>query len=115
MDRDEIPAVPAPPLAAPDAPAEAASCTDERTGAAFCARPGQALLDAAGAAGLDLPHGCRSGTCGACAVEILQGAEHLDPPDPIEADSLDRYRMRDCERLACRATTRGPVVLRPLD
>ena len=96
-------------------PAAAASCTDDRTGASFEAAPGRSLLDAALEQGVDLPHGCRSGTCGACAVEILEGTENLVAPDPIEADSLERFRMRDCERLACRACATGPVRLRPLD
>lgn len=97
-------------------PAEVGTtCLDLASGGTFSPSPGQALLDAAHAGGVDLPFGCHVGTCGACAIAVLEGAEHLDPPDAIERDALERYRMAPNERLACRATTRGPLTIRPLD
>jgi len=91
------------------------ACLDLASGGTFSPAPGQPLLDAAHEQGVNLPFGCHVGTCGACAIAVLEGAEHLDPPDAIETDALQRYRMAPNERLACRATTRGPLTLRPLD
>jgi NAD(P)H-flavin reductase len=42
-------------------------------GACFTAAPGDVLLDAALSAGVELPHDCRSGRCGACRVEVTEG------------------------------------------
>ena len=39
----------------------------------FPARCGDVLLDAALANGVDLPHDCRSGICGACRVRLVKG------------------------------------------
>jgi CDP-4-dehydro-6-deoxyglucose reductase len=94
-----------------DAPA--CRATDESTGASFAVEPGQILLDAALAGGIDLAHGCRNGVCGACAVEVLDGADHCDRPDPIESNSLQRFRLPRGARLACRMRVRGSVRIRP--
>ncbi|MBU2531924.1 MAG: 2Fe-2S iron-sulfur cluster binding domain-containing protein [Alphaproteobacteria bacterium] len=42
-------------------------------GETFIARSGQRLLDAALAAGADLPHDCRAGTCGTCLTRVRSG------------------------------------------
>lgn len=42
-------------------------------GKQFAATAGTALLDAALAAGLPLEHGCRTGRCGSCKTQVLQG------------------------------------------
>ncbi|WP_300318700.1 2Fe-2S iron-sulfur cluster binding domain-containing protein [Accumulibacter sp.] len=40
---------------------------------------GQSILDAVQAAGIDAQPGCRSGTCGTCAVKVLGGIpDHRD-------------------------------------
>ncbi|MBB5206378.1 CDP-4-dehydro-6-deoxyglucose reductase [Inhella inkyongensis] len=39
----------------------------------FKAPPGVSLLDAAAAAGLALPHSCRSGRCSSCKTRVLRG------------------------------------------
>jgi len=38
----------------------------------------QSLLDAALAAGVDVPHLCRTGTCGVCAAASLEGSVHRE-------------------------------------
>ncbi|TLZ43583.1 MAG: 2Fe-2S iron-sulfur cluster binding domain-containing protein, partial [Gammaproteobacteria bacterium] len=35
--------------------------------------PGQAVLEAALGAGLNLPHSCKSGHCGSCRARLLAG------------------------------------------
>lgn len=42
-------------------------------GSGFPAAPGARLLDAALAAGADVPHECRSGQCGTCMVRVVDG------------------------------------------
>ncbi|HLZ97683.1 MAG TPA: 2Fe-2S iron-sulfur cluster-binding protein [Steroidobacteraceae bacterium] len=39
----------------------------------FSAAPGRPLLDAALDAGLNLPHSCQGGSCGACRARLLEG------------------------------------------
>ncbi|MBS1984734.1 MAG: (2Fe-2S)-binding protein [Bdellovibrionales bacterium] len=61
------------------------------------------LLGAAEDVGGKLPFGCRSGSCGACLVEVIQGRDALGAPDPVEQDTLSRCEGPHGSRLACRA------------
>lgn len=45
----------------------------EPTGLACEVEPGQSLLEAALAAGIDMPRSCRNGTCRACLCRLLDG------------------------------------------
>lgn len=61
---------------------------------------GQTILEAALAAGLPFPHGCRSGNCAACKSTVLEGDVDLLP--------CSEFALSDAERaagkiLACRA------------
>ena len=61
---------------------------------------GQTLLEAALAAGIPYPHGCRSGRCGACKSRLIEGEMELLPHS--------RFALTDEEKadgliLACRA------------
>ena len=49
---------------------------------------GQSLSLAAQEVDSTLPFGCRAGTCGSCALTVLEGGEHLDAPGFVEADTL---------------------------
>jgi ferredoxin len=72
-----------------------------------------------------LPHGCLSGSCGACRVEIHQGAENLDPIGFIEQNTVDSIKQYIVERklddeieaktirLSCRAKVLGDVIFSP--
>jgi len=75
-----------------------------------------ALLDVAEEAGLKLPYGCRSGSCGGCRVVVEQGASMLEARTPIEEDTLIRCQDPETVRLACRARfaegAEGELVLR---
>ncbi|WP_374439941.1 2Fe-2S iron-sulfur cluster-binding protein [Stella sp.] len=72
------------------------------------AEPGKTLLQAALAAGIALPHGCRSGLCGACRVALLDGEIDHDPHAPAALTAAERARGLI---LACRARPRGDVRL----
>ncbi len=52
------------------------------------AAAGQTLLDAAEASGVELPHQCRTGSCGACIAKLLAGA--VDMPDRPVLSKRDR-------------------------
>ena len=41
---------------------------------AFACAEGQTVLDAALAAGVELPYSCRTGVCGNCAGRVAQGS-----------------------------------------
>ncbi|MFC4173281.1 2Fe-2S iron-sulfur cluster-binding protein [Microvirga sp. GCM10011540] len=70
----------------------------------------QTILDAALASGIDYPHGCRSGRCGACKTRLVEG--------DVEMLAHTRFALSDAERqdgyiLACRAVPRtsGSILL----
>lgn len=61
-----------------------------------------------------IPFGCRSGSCGACVVEVLEGDGALGEPDDDELDFLDDLgRSGGNHRLACRCRLRGDATVRP--
>lgn len=49
----------------------------------FSVAPGQPVLDAALNAGLNLPHSCKGGNCGACRARLLQGEVHYPNGRPL--------------------------------
>lgn len=62
-----------------------------------------------------IPFGCRSGACGACAIEILEGLSNLPEADETERAFLvtlgypeERYR------LACQCRLQGDIMIRPV-
>ncbi|MBP8295736.1 MAG: 2Fe-2S iron-sulfur cluster binding domain-containing protein, partial [Burkholderiales bacterium] len=57
----------------------AVTVTLKRSGKRFTVPPGQSILDAVEAAGVQTASGCRGGTCGTCRVQVLKGKpEHRD-------------------------------------
>ena len=46
------------------------------SGHQFSAKASDNLLESAIAAGVNLPYGCRNGTCGSCKGDILSGFVH---------------------------------------
>lgn len=60
------------------------------------ARPDEFLLDAAAAAGLDLPSSCREGMCTACTGELIDG-----DVDDSRATALSRDQRADGYVLLC--------------
>jgi ring-1,2-phenylacetyl-CoA epoxidase subunit PaaE len=68
--------------------------------------PGATLLDAGLDAGLPMPFSCAMGGCGACAVDVVDGAVEHDLPNCL--DDGERARGR---ALACVARPTGPCTI----
>lgn len=87
---------------------------------------GEILYDSLYDRGIELPHGCLSGSCGACRVEVLTGKENLIPPGVIETNTIDALKDEFAKvhglefiqgkeiRLSCRAKVNGDVTIRPI-
>ncbi len=65
--------------------------------------------------GLQLPHGCLAGSCGACRIEVLEGAENLKAPSAVELDTINHIKKnlgtdRNI-RLSCRAKIIGDITI----
>ena len=68
-------------------------------------RPGARMLDVLIDAGLEAPHSCRQGICGACACQLVAGRVEMAHNEVLEAaDLADGYI------LACQATPLTPEV-----
>ncbi|MBI1906998.1 MAG: CDP-6-deoxy-delta-3,4-glucoseen reductase [Rhodocyclales bacterium] len=75
----------------------------------FSATEDESVLEAALAAGLLLPHGCRDGACGACKARIVHGE--------IEQGEVADSALSDAERAAgyallCKARARSDLVIK---
>lgn len=68
-----------------------------------------------------IPKGCLAGACGLCRIEVIEGAENLTPPTPIEEITLENFKEdqesrygKGCLagkqiRLSCKAQARGSI------
>jgi ferredoxin len=61
-----------------------------------------------------VPFSCRSASCGTCRIDVIEGAQLLEPPSADELDVLDIFGDDPARRrLACQARLRaGPGRLR---
>jgi naphthalene 1,2-dioxygenase ferredoxin reductase component len=73
---------------------------------------GQTILEAALAAGVPYPHGCRSGNCGACKSRLESGEVEMTPYSEFALSAADR---QDGLILACRAVPWSDVEIAWLD
>lgn len=73
---------------------------------------GTTILEAALAAGIPYPHGCRSGRCGACKSVLIEGQVTLRP---FEATALGAEERAAGLILACRAEPRTACEVAWLD
>lgn len=69
---------------------------------------GQTLLEAALAAGIPYPHGCKSGRCGSCKSRLIEGE--------VEMLQHSRFALSDAEKadgliLACRALPQTDITV----
>lgn len=63
-----------------------------------------------------IPFGCRSGACGACVVEVLEGFDALGETDPEETDFLEDLGRTDGKfRLACQCRLWDSVTVRVVE
>jgi ferredoxin len=73
---------------------------------------GARLIDLCDERCAPVPFSCRSASCGTCRVEVLQGADLLDPPGEEELVVLRVFgHVPGAYRLACQAkfrTVAGP-------
>lgn len=74
---------------------------------------GDTLLDAALNGGVPLRYDCGGNcACTTCHVRVRDGAEHLSPMEPVEADRLATAdNSTPQSRLACQALIWGDVVV----
>lgn len=74
---------------------------------------GGPLLDICDEALAPIPFSCRSASCATCHIEVLAGAELLEPPEEAEQDLLDVVGGPAGSRLACQAIVKpGPGLIR---
>ncbi|MEV0219951.1 2Fe-2S iron-sulfur cluster-binding protein [Streptomyces sp. NPDC050704] len=63
-----------------------------------------------------IPFGCRSGACGACVVEVLDGFDSLGETDPEETDFLEDLGRTDGHyRLACQCRLLDSATVRVVE
>ncbi len=80
---------------------------------------GTTVLDAAEQLGVEIPSVCGGvAVCGACRIEVQEGAENLSPHTDDEVECLEGFDIDPTpeNRLACQAQVNGDVkVLVPED
>lgn len=81
-------------------------------GRSIPAAPGETVLQAALAAGISYPHGCRMGRCGACKSYLVSGQIDLLKHTPF---SLTEEDKAEGLTLACRAVPMSDVTIGWLD
>lgn len=73
----------------------------------------QTLLEATEAVGLPIASACGSeGACARCGLEIVSGAETLEPQSERERRIKERNRIDPGHRLACRVRPTGDLTVR---
>ena len=75
---------------------------------------GTTVLDAADELGADVPSVCGGvAACGACRIEVQEGAENLSPHTDDEVECLESMDVdaTPANRLACQAQINGDVVV----
>jgi ferredoxin len=80
---------------------------------------GTRLVDLCDEHSAPVPFSCRSASCGTCRIDVLEGADLLEPPRDEELDVLDIFGDDPARRrLACQARVRagtGRIRVRPAD
>jgi ring-1,2-phenylacetyl-CoA epoxidase subunit PaaE len=71
---------------------------------ALVVAPGQTLLEAATASGVDMPYSCTMGGCGACRVKLVEGQVTVSEPSCLSEAERASGRI-----LACVARPLGPA------
>ena len=91
----------------------------------FDVNEGAVIYDALSDQGEELAHGCLSGSCGVCRIEVVSGQENLQEAGFIEKDTIAAIVTEYTEkfgsektagktiRLSCRAKVLGDVSIKP--
>lgn len=79
---------------------------------AIAVEMGDTILETAIRAGVPYPHGCRSGNCGACKSELIDGDVELSPYSEFALTAAERAQGLI---LACRAVPWSDAAVRWLD
>lgn len=58
--------------------------------------PGQTILEAALAAGIDMPFSCAMGGCGACRVHLAEGSVQMEEPNCLSRGERERGYVLTC-------------------
>lgn len=82
--------------------------TLQPSGHSFSVEADQSVLEAAIAAGLLIPYGCRDGACGACKATVESGTVSLDR---FSASALTEAEQKAGQTLLCRARPTSDLVL----
>ena len=78
--------------------------------------PGVPLCELLTSTNSPILFGCRSGICGTCLIEVIEGKDATSPVDPDERESLDLYAPdTPAARLACQVRLSGPVAIRKIE
>lgn len=92
----------------------------------FDVKEGEILYDSLADRGDELPHGCLSGSCGACRIAVITGKENLQAPGVIEQNTIEALKEEFTKtlgadfvatttiRLSCRAKVLGDVRFEPI-
>jgi ferredoxin len=92
----------------------------------FDVNEGEILYDSLYDRGHELPHGCLSGSCGACRIEVLEGSENLLEAGVVENNTIqalitefrelygEKFIAKKIIRLSCRAKVKGDVTIKPI-
>lgn len=93
------------------------SDTSSKNLESFSILDGEILYDALEKQGVILAHGCLSGSCGACCIEVTAGYEKLSPIGRVEEDTLNALQANHPDkkiRLACRMKVMGDIEVKKL-
>lgn len=78
----------------------------------FSATPEMSLLDAALGSGLNLPHSCKGGNCGACRTRLLQGEIRYPNGPPL---GLSEVETKEGFVLLCQARACSDLIIENIE
>lgn len=77
--------------------------------------PGTSFLDLCQENGAPHEFGCTVGSCGTCRLEIVEGAENVNPQTDEERETVEMCTDVEGARLGCQLTIQGDLSVRPVD
>ncbi len=104
---------PASPAARPQAGAATVRVTFDNLGVGADVAPGTTILEAAMAARIELNHYCGGmASCGSCRIEVVEGADHVSPMEPMEEPTLDMVKENPGDRLGCQTRIHSNITIK---